>query len=69
MSSSWHRPSGQPARSPPIPTVDVQAWCGGAVLLRASYLADVGGFDERLFLYYEDVDLSMRGTERGWRYR
>jgi GT2 family glycosyltransferase len=49
--------------------VDVQAWCGGAVLLRASYLADVGGFDERLFLYYEDVDLSLRGTERGWRYR
>jgi GT2 family glycosyltransferase len=49
--------------------VDVQAWCGGAVLLRAPYLADVGGFDERLFLYYEDVDLSLRGTERGWRYR
>jgi GT2 family glycosyltransferase len=49
--------------------VDVQAWCGGAVLLRASYLTDVGGFDERLFLYYEDVDLSLRGAERGWRYR
>jgi GT2 family glycosyltransferase len=49
--------------------VDVQAWCGGAVLLRASYLTDVGAFDERLFLYYEDVDLSLRGAERGWRYR
>jgi GT2 family glycosyltransferase len=49
--------------------VDVQAWCGGAVLLRASYLTDVGGFDERLFLYYEDVDLSLRGAERGWLYR
>jgi hypothetical protein len=47
----------------------VFAWSGGAVLLAASYLADVGLFDEDLFLYYEDVDLSWRGQERGWRYR
>ena len=47
----------------------VFAWSGGAVLLTASYLADVGLFDEQLFLYYEDVDLSWRGRERGWRYR
>ena len=25
--------------------------------------------DERLFLYYEDFDLSWRGQARGWRYR
>jgi GT2 family glycosyltransferase len=48
--------------------VDVAAWCGGAVLLRRTYLEDVGRFDERLFLYYEDVDLSLRGAT-GWRYR
>jgi GT2 family glycosyltransferase len=48
---------------------DVFAWCGGAVLLAASYLRDVGLFDEQLFLYYEDVDLAWRGRERGWRYR
>jgi hypothetical protein len=47
----------------------VFAWSGGAVLLTARYLADVGLFDEQLFLYYEDVDLSWRGRERGWRYR
>jgi hypothetical protein len=47
----------------------VFVWCGGAVLLTARYLADVGLFDEQLFLYYEDVDLSWRGRERGWRYR
>ena len=48
---------------------DVPAWCGGAVLLRRAYLADVGPFDERLFLYYEDLELSLRGADRGWRYR
>ncbi|MPY96149.1 MAG: glycosyltransferase, partial [Acidimicrobiia bacterium] len=37
--------------------VDVWAWCGGGVLLRPAYLADVGLFDERFFLYYEDTDL------------
>jgi GT2 family glycosyltransferase len=47
---------------------EVFAWCGAAVLLRAGYLRDVGLFDERLFLYYEDLELSWRGRDR-WRYR
>jgi len=48
---------------------DVFAWCGGAVLLRRAYLDDVGLFEESLFLYYEDLELSWRGAKRGWRYR
>lgn len=48
---------------------EVFAWCGGSVLLRPAYLSDVGLFDDRLFLYYEDTDLSWRGRSRGWRYR
>jgi hypothetical protein len=48
---------------------DVFAWCGGSVLFRPAYLADVGLFDERFFLYYEDTDLSWRGLARGWRHR
>jgi GT2 family glycosyltransferase len=47
----------------------VFAWSGGAVLLATSYLRDVGLFDEDLFLYYEDLDLALRGRERGWRYK
>ena len=47
---------------------DVFAWCGVAVLLKRSYLDDVGTFDERFFMYYEDTDLSWRGRLRGWRY-
>ena len=48
---------------------EIFGWSGGSVLLRPAYLADVGLFDERLFLYYEDTDLSWRGRARGWRYR
>jgi GT2 family glycosyltransferase len=47
---------------------EVFAWCGGGVLLRRSYLAQAGLFDERFFLYYEDTDLAWRGRSRGWRY-
>ncbi len=48
---------------------DVFAWCGAAVLLRATYLRDIGTFDERLFLYSEDLELAWRGLQRGWRHR
>jgi hypothetical protein len=47
---------------------DIDAWSGSAVLLRRSYLETTGPFDEQLFLYYEDIDLSLRGRELGWRY-
>ena len=48
---------------------DVRVVTGGAVLFRRSFLDDLGGFDPRYFLYYEDVDLCLRGEERGWRFR
>ena len=44
-----------------------QAWCGAAVLLPSSYVEQVGGFDEKYFLYYEDTDYSMRGARLGHR--
>jgi GT2 family glycosyltransferase len=39
---------------------------GGAVLLRADMLRDVGLFDPAYFAYYEDLDLSLRAARRGW---
>ena len=60
---------GEPADGRYERPADLFAWSGGSVLLRPSYLADVGLFDERFFLYYEDTDLSWRGRRRGWRYR
>lgn len=46
----------------------IDAFTAGAVLLSAAFLRATGGFDERWFLYYEDLDLSARGRALGWRY-
>jgi GT2 family glycosyltransferase len=38
---------------------------GGAALYRREAFLAVGGFDERIFLYYEDLDLALRLAGRG----
>jgi GT2 family glycosyltransferase len=48
---------------------EVFAGCGASLLIRAEMLTDIGGFDERFFMYYEDVDLSWRARLRGWQVR
>jgi N-acetylglucosaminyl-diphospho-decaprenol L-rhamnosyltransferase len=40
---------------------------GGFLLLRRAALRDVGPFDERFFLYYEETDWLCRARQRGWR--
>ena len=48
-------------------TLDEPEWLAGMFLLaRAEAFAEVGGFDERYFLYIEDVDLCTRLRVRGW---
>lgn len=42
---------------------------GGAALYRRSAFEAVGGFDERIFLYYEDLDLALRLAAAGGRCR
>lgn len=40
---------------------------GACIVLRRSAFDDIGGFDERYLVYFEDVDLCMRLKNRGWK--
>ncbi len=60
---------GEPASAAGSGAIDIDVFTGGAVALSRVFIDDVGSFDERFFLYYEDVDLARRGTRAGWRYR
>jgi GT2 family glycosyltransferase len=41
-------------------------WASGAFLaIRARFYAEIGGFDERYFMYMEDVDLCLRAARLG----
>jgi N-acetylglucosaminyl-diphospho-decaprenol L-rhamnosyltransferase len=51
---------------PEVPR-DVGWLSGSAIWLRREALDEVGGWDERYFMYVEDVDLCWRLTRAGWR--
>jgi len=42
--------------------------CGAACLLRRQLFEQLGGYDERYFSFYEDVDLNARARIAGWRF-
>ena len=45
-------------------------WLSGAcVLVRRTAYDEIGGFDPRFFMYFEDVDLGARLGDAGWRNR
>ncbi len=39
---------------------------GACMMARVSMLEAVGGFDERFFLFFEELDLARRFRQRGW---
>jgi len=39
---------------------------GAALMLRRSVLEQIGGFDERFFMYHEEVDLARRVADAGY---
>ena len=48
-------------------TRDVDQVIGAFFLIRRHVFEALGGFDERFFVYYEEVDLSLRARQRGHR--
>lgn len=46
---------------------EVPSASGCAAVYRKSMLDELGGFDERFFAYYEDLDLAWRARRKGWR--
>jgi GT2 family glycosyltransferase len=40
---------------------------GAYYFVRRSLFAALGGFDERFFVYFEDLDFALRASELGWR--
>lgn len=40
---------------------------GAFMLVRRSLFATLGGFDEQFFVYYEDLDFSLRARAAGWK--
>ena len=45
----------------------VDVHCGAWMLMRGSVLQEIGGFDEAFFMYGEDIDLSYRVLQAGYR--
>ncbi len=65
--SAGDRGSGEPDDGRYAAPEEVFGACGGGMLMSRAALADVGGFDESFFMYYEDTDWSWRARLRGWR--
>ena len=39
---------------------------GAALAIRRALIAEIGAFDERFFLYHEEVDFAKRAADAGW---
>ncbi len=51
----------------PTDLMEVDWVLGGAQLIRRRVLDEVGRFDERFFMYFDDVDLCRSAWAKGWR--
>jgi GT2 family glycosyltransferase len=77
LGMGWAGRCGRPVAEAPGEPVEVSFGSGAALLVRREAWDAVGGFDERYFMYYEDIDLCLRANahgvptmiDAGWRVR
>jgi GT2 family glycosyltransferase len=60
--------AGQPQSPGYLRRRKVFGVCGAACLLRRRLFEQLGGYDERYFAFYEDVDLNVRARIAGWHF-
>jgi GT2 family glycosyltransferase len=60
--------AGEPQRPGLLERRELFGVCGAACLLRRELFAELGGYDESYFAFYEDVDLNVRARIAGWRF-
>ncbi|MGO1055857.1 glycosyltransferase [Crossiella sp. CA198] len=65
----YKRHAGEPDDGSHDAPRDVLFGTGSALFVRANLFRALHGFDERFFMFYEDVDLGWRLNLRGWRVR
>ena len=66
LGMGWAGRCGQPVDHAPRTPVEVDFASGAALVLRREAWQVVGGFDERYFMYGEDLDLALRLWSTGW---
>jgi GT2 family glycosyltransferase len=57
---AWRNAHRQPLSAGPSRATEVFAPCAAAAMYRRAAFDEAGGFDERFFCYFEDVDLGFR---------
>ncbi|MHC5795248.1 glycosyltransferase [Lacisediminihabitans sp. FW035] len=70
---TWYGMGYKPLTAEPVPSKadvahDVLFGTGSAMFVRRSVYDALEGFDERFFMFFEDVDLGWRLNLQGWRF-
>ena len=59
--------SGRATRAEKEGPFEVDWVSGGAMIIRKNIFSELGGFDEKYFMYYEDADLCLRAAKKGYK--
>ena len=66
LGMGWAGRCGRPVSEAPLEPTEVSFASGAALAVRREAWERVGGFDERYFMYCEDLDLCLRLRLAGW---